>query len=652
MNCHHQQAPEGFPSRLDTIAALFSWRPLCLGGLLLVGTAILFAQSQPKTADLKAEYAKTLIELSKTIVAQQVREPADPNFGAIRCIHCNVYHTRAAESVFPLYVSYTITHDKKYLKAAIDVADWLIRQQFPDGSWQETPEDWTGTTTDQLLMMAETYSGIRQHLTAAQQTSWLTTMRKAADYLVKVMTPQWASINYVATTTATLASVNRVVPDPDYLVRAKELAHRTISKIDDDGFLAGEGGRERENKYGVDLGYNMEMSLWGLGYYARITKDTVVENAVRTALRTHAYFIYPDGSLDASWGIRSNKWTTFGSATSDGCQVVFTLFADDQPYYATAAFKNLQYLRTNITNGFIGYGPQYADLFTKPPCVYPTFTKAKNLALSYMLEPGGVRTLAPLPTDRTGWLKYFPTIQVAEVRTKNFMVTIPAYRYKDIEKKDKSKYMFRPTGGSISNLWVEGYGALQSSSQTFYARWEPMSFPEVDTVITLTPRIEFRAQGRYYTNLFEFDGVMTTSSGTDGSYSVKTSGELRDRVWYAGGIGYQITHTIGDSEIVKTVELTYHDAWERVQIVEPLIQWAGMTAVKTDEKTVLITTPARQFELKLIEGNARLVLGRDAAHYWSPYPALKAYPIELEIEKPVTGFKQRVTYRISIVEKP
>ena len=624
-------------------------RFLCLGGLIAAGTILALAQNSSEKIDLKSEYAKTLVELSTTIVTQQVTEAADTNFGAIRCLHCTVFHTRAAESVFPLYVSYTITHDRKFLTAAINAANWLVRQQFPDGSWKETPEEWTGTTTDQLLMLTESYEGLRANLSADDRSRWLRSIRNAANYLMNVMTPEWASINYVATTAAALASVNRLIPDVNYLKRATELAHRTISKMDEDGFLTGEGGREHDNKYGVDLGYNMEMSLWGLGYYARLTNDTEVRDAVTRSLRIHSYFIYPDGSLDASWGIRSNKWTTFGSATSDGCQVLFTLFADDQPFYAAAALKNLQYLRSNITNGFVGYGPQYAELFNTPPCIYPTFTKAKNLALAYSLESGKLHTSALLPTERKGWMKYFPTVQVAEVRTESFMLTVPAYRYKDLEKRDKSKYMYRPTGGSISNLWVEGYGLLQASSQTFYFRWEPMSFPVVDTVICLTPRVEFRANGAYFTNLFEFDGVMTTSHERDGSFVVKTTGELKDKTWLAGGIGYRLTHTVRDNDLIKTVELVYHDARERVVVVEPFIQWKGVTATKVDEKTVLIKTASKQFELKIIEGEARIVLGRDAQHYWSPYPALKAYPVEFELEKPVSGFGQRFSYRISIV---
>jgi len=41
----------------------------------------------------------------------------------------------------------------KYLEAAIRTGNWLIQQQEQNGSWKETPEEWTGTTTDQVLML-------------------------------------------------------------------------------------------------------------------------------------------------------------------------------------------------------------------------------------------------------------------------------------------------------------------------------------------------------------------------------------------------------------------------------------------------------------------------------------------------------------------
>ena len=346
----------------------------------------------------------------------------------------------------------------------IRMGNWLIRQQEKDGSWKETPEEWTGTTTDQLLMMALAYEHLSGALSAGERREWLTAMEKAADYLTAVMSPEFASINYVTTTTATLAAVQRLIPKAVYVQKARELARRCISKMDEDGFINGEGGRSHKNKTGVDLGYDMEMSLWGLGYYAKNTNDTIVYNAVAHGLKNHLFFIYPDGSLDNSWGIRSNKWTTYGGVTSDGCQVLFSLFADEDPRYATASLKNLEFLRTNMKNGIIGYGPQHWEIFDTPPCIYPTFTKAKNLALAYELENRETRKLPPLPTQVTGWMRYFKTLDVAQVRTGQFMATLTAYGYEDHAAKAKSKYMYRPSGGTISNLWVQDHGFLQASS--------------------------------------------------------------------------------------------------------------------------------------------------------------------------------------------
>ena len=74
--------------------------------------------------------------------------------------------------------------------------------------------------------------------------------------------------------------------------------------------------------------------------------------------------------------------------------------------------------------------------------------------------------------------------------------------------------MFRPSGGSITNLWVKDYGYLQASGQTEYHKWE-MNYPEIDSAITITPRIEFTDSNAYYTNLYEFDSHMDIVKITD-----------------------------------------------------------------------------------------------------------------------------------------
>jgi len=487
-------------------------------------------------------------------------------------------------------------------------------------------------------------------LSASEAKAWRASIRKAADYLTRVMSPEFASINYCATTTASLAMTNLIIPDERYSRKARQLAIQVIAKMDEDGFITGEGGRIRGVKYGVDLAYALDMSLWGLGLYARVTGDSLVNQYVRKSLRNHLYFVYPNGAIDGSWGIRSNKWTTYGSQTADGCQILFRLYAPEDARYRTAALRNLRYLRTMMKDGMIGYGPHYWRLFDSPPCIYPTFVRAKNLALAIAQGEQQQGAIPDLPADETGWSRLFPTVDVALVRSKDFMATITAYRYKDVKRMQESKYMHRPTGGSISNLWVEGHGFLQTSSQTTYRRWEPMHFPEAPGVISLTPRIEYRDESGYYTNLYEFDGRLSVAGEGKVPVTVSTSGELKDETQFPGGVAYIWTHTISDATIEKTVHLRYHGRKPQVRIIEPIVQQPGMSFELKDARTVLIRGGKREFRFEIVAGNAAIELGKDESRFWYPFPPIKCYPIVLIPTTEPDQFTHTITYRISVLQ--
>jgi hypothetical protein len=615
-----------------------------LAFLLFTGSAI---NAQP--IKVKAEYASMLQQLADALITRQIVDKASHDAGAIQCQHCKVLHTRAAEAVYPFSVLYGIKKDERWYRAAVTTAAWLIQQQEEDGSWKETPEEWKGTTTDQLLMLLLAYEKISFKLTEKEQLLWKTSMKKAARYLHAVMTPEFASINYVATTSATLAKAGELFQDTLFTNKARLLARRTVSKMDEDGFLNGEGGRSHGNKMGVDLGYDMEMSLWGLGLYAKVTGDTLVDDYVKMSLKNHLYFIYPDGSLDASWGIRSNKWTGYGSATSDGCQVLFSLYADADPRYASASIRNLRFIKENMVQDLIGYGLHHQAIFDTQPCIYPTFAKAKNIALAYELENKETREPAALPTDQGNWIKAFPTIDVVEVRTQYFMATVTGYRYKD-PAGAKGKYMFRPSGGALSHLWMKNVGFLQASSPTIYTRPEPMSFPEAPGILCLTPRIEYEDSTGYFSNLFEFDSRLFIDSSTKGQYAIKASGELKDKNQLTGGVGYRIAYLFADSFYEKTIHLNWHDSRQPVTIVEPFIQDAGTTFEKADDQTVLIRHKGSKIKFTLLSRDAKVVIGRNRDKYWAPYPALKAFPIEIEVGPRPGSFTQVVRYQVSVAE--
>jgi len=612
---------------------------------LIILSLPIISCGRPVKYDLSKEVHESLDQMVTALNHLRIDDRTDPEYGALRCQRCEILHTRAAEAVFPFAVWYEISGNQKFAESAIDLGNWLIRQQQPDGSWKETPEEWTGTTTDQLLMMAGAYPILVSRLNAADQIRWKNAIRSAADYLVKVMDHSFASINYCATTTVSLLMADKIHPDAVYRDKAKILSRQVVAMMNEEGFIEGEGGRVNGSKYGADIGYEIDMSLWGLGLYAKISGDTLVENRVKRSLANHLPFVYPNGSIDGSWGIRSNKWTTYGSMTADGCQILFGLFANEDPRYGTAALKNLFYLRDMMKNGVVGYGPQYWEIYDKAPCNYPTFVRAKNLAMTLKYAPDLEVTMEPLPSEIPGWVRHFKTVDVVLIRSEKYMATVTAYRYRDIKNGPNSKYMHRPAGGSISNLWLEDLGFIQTSSQTIYRRWEPMSFPETGEVLPLTPRIEFTDTRGYFTNLYEFDGLLQIENETASEPVVSTSGYLKDERQHPGGVAYMWRYHFRKNMIEKIVTLRYHTRKPAVTITEPIVFWDDMAFSQTGPGEARITVAGRKLIFRIIAGDASLTLGEDADRYKWPFPSLKCYPLSVRVI-PAKGDAQQVVYQL------
>lgn len=598
------------------------------------------------SVSLKEKFKTNLLILADDLLRIQNSDTASNDFGAFFCESCKDFHTRASEAVLPLAVAYRETGDLKYLNSALSTGEWLINKQIEDGSWFETPSEWTGTTTDQLLMMAAAFPILNDHLTDSQMEKWKLSIKKAADWIMENMNHEFASINYCATSTATLAVAYQSIPDPAYLKKADELALLVLSKHDEDFFLTGEGNRIRGTKYGIDLGYNMDMSAWGLALYARLTGNKQAEDFIRKSLKRMIYFIYPDGSTDGSWGVRSSKWTTYGSFTADGSQILFSLFAEEDSVYRTAALANMDYFMTMRVKGLLTLGPHYYNMFNETPCIYPTFCRAKNLAMAILFGDQGSGDKPELPTQKTGWAKHFKTIDVSLVRTKNFMTTITAYSYKDIRRGADFKYMHRPSGGSITNLWVEGYGYLQASSQTEYYKWEDQ-YPAVENTLTLTPRIEFTDTNAYYTNLYEFDSHMELSEKND-EYIVSTFGELKDRNRWEGGVAYTLTHKITDHYIEKNIRLRFHGGSPEVKIIEPIIQNPSTVFKRINDRTIEILGGKKEFVFELQTEGSEIELGTDHQRYSQPLPSLKGYPIIIIVKPDRKNFIKEINYRIKI----
>lgn len=566
-----------------------------------------------------------LQRLNEIVVSFQNTDPADSEYGGITCPGENLYHTRAAEAMFPLACEYSLAGNAERLGQALKLADWLMKYQRADGSWRETPEEWTGTTADQLLMMLLTYPLVRDRLDEDSRLKWLACMRAASDYLARVMDNRFASINYCATTAAALSEACLVLGSASYLDKARSLAEMTVSKMNFDRFIEGEGEREGTYKYGVDLGYNFEMSLWGLARYAEIAGDEEMMETLFLSAKTLFSFVYPDGMLEASSGIRSNKWTIYGSGTSDGIHPLCAIMSRFDPVFLAVSVRNLRRMQDCFSScGLLAQGPDYDAVRDTPPCIYPSFAKAKSLALalSWLRDDPCVPDRIPSDGDFDA---FYQSIGTVVARRGAFCATVAAYNYK-AKSGATSKYMHRPAGGAMSALWIEGFGLLGASSQTEYHRWEPMSFPQMPPVRPLTPRLELADGNTLYTNLYDFDAVMSCRPDA-GKYRCTVLGELKDRDQKRSGARYKADYTISGRSLVKHYEIRQGTSSGEVVAVEPIVYDESLSIRRISDSEILLGRGDVEVSVSVDNGASIVPDYGSMPEYRQVFPSLRALPL-------------------------
>lgn len=587
-----------------------------------------FAQEDP--------YKTTLLKLCDALLSTQINEPSDANFGALVCPSTNPdvhpLHSRAAESVYPFAVAWKLTGQARYRDAAIKLGNWLISIQETSGKkvngWSEAWPDpqqkgWFGTTTDQLISMAGAYQILKPFLSAAETKSWNSSMEKAAEFLMTNF-PVKSNINYNATGAATLALACQTLDNPrkSWLVKADSLMyHYTLPFITREDLLGGEG-------MGIDEGYFIAQSIGYMALYGTLKNDQHIRQIAADLLKNHELFVYPNGSVDNSWGTRSFKWSyESGTKTAPGVYFTFALLADMDPSFATAGLKCLKYLDQQcMRNGWIPYGPQAENhASASPPCNYSTFARAQSIALA--IEFGAkAKETAPFPAQKTGWYRFFPDLNVAVVRTAKIMATVSAYG--EIRRYPRESVC---RGGSISNLWFDGFGKngyLETSSVSKYRRIEAMHMPIEKDLLPLTPRIEFKADTNYFTNLFEDKAAMNITKNAD-NIEVSTSGELKTIQGNSSNVKYSLTNRFFDDHLTK--EFRIDGPVQAFRIIEPIVNAAGTKFTLRNDSTVVIKPASTESEWELRVTNStvpfQIELGTDSEKYWCPFPGVEAYPI-------------------------
>ena len=231
------------------------------------------------------------------------------------------------------------------------------------------------------------------------------------------------------------------------------------------------------------------------------------------------------------------------------------------------------------------------------------------------------------------------------------MITVSGYGYKDLTNTNGGQYNQHPTGGSAANIWVKDFGFVQTSSQTRYVRGETMHMPVIaDTVICLTPRIEFHNENGYFTNLYEFESRMTVSAGHDTVAHITNTGELKNEQWFQGGVSYTLSHSVFDNHIDKTIRINFHDRRPMVRILEPIVQDKNTNIEWISPKEVIVSGPGKKIRVTVVTGDFNFEKADQSDRFVFPFPAMKCYPLAIKVAAPENGFVQTVKYRLAVVD--
>lgn len=440
--------------------------------------------------------------------------------GAFDCPACGLLHGRCGDAVLPLLTMAERSGEERYRQAALAVAGWTRHVDAPDGAWTNEldPGSWKGTTVFGAIAFAHALEWHGHLLDEATRAAWRARLRRAGEFVAATFDTEYGNINYAAAGSYGLALLGRLLDEPAFAARGRELAHGVLAFFTPaNQLLHGEGRpsgtRSTKGCYPVDLGYNVEESLPALLSYARLTGDERVHEVAADSLAAHMGFMLPDGGWDNSWGTRNYKWSYWGSRTSDGCQPALLQLAARRPLFATAAWRNLRLLRACTHDGLLHGGPHLASAGA-PPCVHHTFCHAKALAeaLRFADEPIEFDLARTLWREHTSGVVAYPDIATMTAAFGPWRATVTGYDWL------YRQGVHHATGGALSLLWHQELGLITAASLARYTLVEAHNMqPNPDGEdICLTPRVELLGEDGWYTNLHSLTSALRSAQHPDG----------------------------------------------------------------------------------------------------------------------------------------
>ena len=451
---------------------------------------------------LHTHLLKTWVDRLLTL---QVGEEAEPYFrGGILCPACAKIHGRSGDTLLPFLYMAKTTGEPQYRKAAEEVFWWSEHNSTrSDGSYVNDPNnDWTGITVFSVTQLTESLSLFGGMLSDDTRRAARRRLELSAEYLYQAIDRFKTNVNYYFACGAALEIAGKYLGNPDYRRKGKALIYGSLRYIDADGLIFGEGKPvgviSKKGCRAIDIAYNVEETLPALVQYSISAEDEKIHELAARVMRAHMNFLLPDGAWDNSWCTRNSKWSYWGSRTSDGCQLAYAFFADEDPSFGEAAYRNLELMARCTRDGLLYGGPMYAEA-GESACVHHTFCHAKGLALcaahGKMIEP------ADRPVHFCGrGMRTWNAGRVITVRDNGWYASFSGvdYRY--------SKHT-SPGGGSPCLLWHEALGPVLAATMSRYSLLEPsnMQIPRRRPVKCQTMRIEASGTERTISNLYDDD---------------------------------------------------------------------------------------------------------------------------------------------------
>ncbi|MBP3333520.1 MAG: hypothetical protein J6M35_05675 [Clostridia bacterium] len=517
------------------------------------------------------EYYDLLKSWCDKLVEYQITELSDPNFhGGILCPACSLIHGRIGDSVYPLTAMYHYSGDEKYLNAAKLAVDWseynVLRKN--GGYFNDKTHNWMGISVFSTLSFGETLLYHSGCLDDATKEKWTAIFVRLSEFVCSFFgggadSAHKTNVNYHASTAAALALAYKLTGNEKYKEEACKCAEYSKTFFTDEGLLFGESK-------GFDIGYNVEESLPALVLFAHYVEDEEYLDFVADKFKTHLEFMIPDGGWDNSWGSRANKWTYWGSRTSDGCQVALSILAKKDPIFAEAAQRSFNMYKKCSTNGLLYGGYMYIEA-GEEGCTHHSFCHAK--ALCAMIDNGFIYdTPTALPRDEEYGLKSFPCAHVELISKGDFRATVSA--------SDVVSYSgAATTGGTMTLLWNKKVGPIFAASMADYQMAEPKNMQysrHINRMESTSLRIK---EGK-------FESVNERSAKLSASYDsekivVTACGKLKN-LSFDEGCGYELKYIFREN----TVEI-FAISEKGGRFIIPVI-CSGKDEVVTEGKSAII----------------------------------------------------------------